>query len=96
MFKRNGLFLIPLKKKIMYIIKQVRNTSKQAPGWATLLKYFDRRTTEEHTNIGILRSSAWKFEVNPLSSLGGDVRSSILTDRQTDNGKTCKYRDLKK
>ena len=37
---------------------------------------------EEHANIGILRSISWKFEVNPSSSLGEDVGSSILTYRQ--------------
>ena len=50
----------------------------------------DRRTTEEHANIGILRSSSWKFEVNPSSNLGGDVRSSFLTDRHTDR-RTTEY-----
>ena len=39
---------------------------------------------EAHSNQGTLRNSSWKFEVNPLSSLGGDVQSSILTDRHTD------------
>ena len=49
-----------------------------------------RRTTEEHANIGILKSSSWKFEVNPSSNLGGDVRSSFLTDRHTDR-RTTEY-----
>ena len=29
----------------------------------------DRQTTEEHTNIGTLRSRSWKFEVNPFRDI---------------------------
>ena len=37
----------------------------------------------ESTYNIILWSSSWKFEGNPSSSLGGDVKSSTLTDRRT-------------
>ena len=66
---------------------------KASAGVSRLTQVFwqtDRRTTEEHANIGILRSSSWKFEVNPSSNLGGDVRSSFLTDRHTDR-RTTEY-----
>ena len=43
----------------------------------------DSQTTEEHANLGTLRSISWKFEFNPSNSLGGDVKSSTLTDRRT-------------
>ena len=43
----------------------------------TSLRYTDRQTMEYHANIGILRSSFWKFEVNPSSSLEGVAQSSF-------------------
>ena len=33
--------------------QQVQNTSEQAPGWAALLKYFDRQTDGQRKNMQI-------------------------------------------
>ena len=38
---------------------------------------------EERADIGTLRSSYCKFEVNPSSSLGGDVKYFDRQDRWT-------------
>ena len=37
-----------------------------------------------------------KYEILQSKRRGEPPYSSILTDRQTDNGRTCKYRDPKK
>ena len=77
---------------ITYLLKNkyeiLQSKRRGEPPYSSILT--DRRTTEEHANIGILRSSSWKFEVNPSSNLGGDVRSSFLTDRHTDR-RTTEY-----
>ena len=77
----------------LHLLKTSTKYFRASAGVSRLTQVFwqtDRRTTEEHANIGILRSSSWKFEVNPSSNLGGDVRSSFLTDRHTDR-RTTEY-----
>ena len=86
------LFLVKMPKFDL-MTKTSTKYFKASAGVSRLTQVFwqtDRRTTEEHANIGILRSSSWKFEVNPSSNLGGDVRSSFLTDRHTDR-RTTEY-----
>ena len=52
--------------------------------------------TEEAKCRSKREALANKYEILQSKRRGEPPYSSILTDRQTDNGRTCKYRDPKK
>ena len=38
----------------------------------------------EYAQLGVWGNIPWKYEVNPFSSLGGDVKTSFFNESKTD------------